>query len=515
MPADATLTIVPRPRGENPFRNDGVERDANGMLYYTGLPRSLMHVLRDHAASKPGEEALYEVGGERLTYREVWDRASKIAGGLRERGLGPGDRVAIHMPNGVTWVLALYGTIMAGGVAVPVNTRFSESEVEYVVNDSGARIAFHAGDELPQGDPYFDDSVDHDTIAAIFYTSGTTGFPKGATTTQGALLTNAENMLRCIGVDRDVPGRSVISVPLFHVTGCNAQLLSTMYLGGTSVILSALDLSVLISTIVTEKIDRVTTVPAVYALMISHPDFAGADVSHVEHIGYGGAPMAPALVHRVKEAFPNAQVRNGFGMTEGAALMTALPHAYAATHADSVGFACPTMDLALLDPDPETGVGELLVRGANVTRSYWNKPEATAAAIVDGWLHTGDMARIDDRGFTYIVDRKKDMINRGGENVYCVEVENAFIGLEGIAEVAVLGVPHEVLGEKVGAVIVPLPGATLDTEAIRATLRERIADFKVPQYVVLRPTPLPRNAGGKVLKTALKKEVTDWGPPLK
>ena len=273
--------------------------------------------------------------------------------------------------------------------------------------------------------------------------------------------------------------------------------------------LPALDLAVLLQTIVTERITFLVTVPAVYALLLGHPAFATTDVSGVRIAAYGGAPIAPALVQRLKSAFAQARVLNGFGMTESASLLTVLPDEYAAEHADSVGFACPVVDLALEDVDANTGVGELLARGPNVTAGYWNKPEATEAAFVDGWLRTGDLARIDSNGLTYIVDRAKDMINRGGENVYCVEVENALAGAPGVAEAAIVGVPDDVMGEKVGLIVVPVAGAVCDVAVVIASLRGKIADFKIPQFVSIRETPLPRNPGGKVLKPQLRRE-TQW-----
>jgi acyl-CoA synthetase (AMP-forming)/AMP-acid ligase II len=252
-------------------------------------------------------------------------------------------------------------------------------------------------------------------------------------------------------------------------------------------------------------------VPAIFWYALSQPDVASYDLSRVEHATYGGAPIAPSLVARIKAGFPKARVGNGFGLTETSSVSTFLPHEYADTHADSVGFAVPTVDLDVADPDSETGVGELLIRGANVVGGYWNKPDATAATFVDGWLRTGDLARVSPDGFTYIVDRAKDMINRGGENVYCVEVENALAAAPGVFEVAVIGVPDDMMGEKVGAVLVPTPGQPLDVPAVLAFARDRLADFKVPQFVALRPDPLPRNPGGKVLKPVLR-EQTSWEP---
>ena len=257
-----------------------------------------------------------------------------------------------------------------------------------------------------------------------------------------------------------------------------------------------------------------TSVPAIYHALTRHPKFADADLGAVRYVSYGGAPIAPDLVHRLQTAFPDARVGNGFGLTETSSVSTYLPDEYAAEHADSVGFAAPVVDLDVAEPDPGTGVGELLIRGPNVVAGYWRKPEQTAETFVDGWLHSGDLARIDDDGRVSIVDRKKDMINRGGENVYCVEVENALAAHPDVGEVAVIGVPDSMMGEKVGAVVVPRPGCTPDVASLTSFAREQLADFKVPQFVSVRGEPLPRNPGGKVLKAQLRDE-TEWGAPLR
>jgi len=245
-----------------------------------------------------------------------------------------------------------------------------------------------------------------------------------------------------------------------------------------------------------------------------HPKFAALDVSRVTWVSYGGAPIAESLVHQIQDAFPNARVGNGFGLTETSSLTSFLPHEEAAEHADSVGFALPVVDLALDEVDEESGVGELFVRGPNVVQGYWRKPQATRETFTDGWLHTGDLARVGADGLLYIVDRKKDMINRGGENVYCIEVENALAGAPGVGEAAVVPVPDEMMGEKVGAVIVSAVAGALDIDAVLAHCRSHLADFKIPQYVAVRAEPLPRNAGGKLLKRTLREE-TDWGKPLR
>jgi long-chain acyl-CoA synthetase len=491
-----------------PFDRDGTETGHDGVRRYTGLPQNLLQMLRRAVDTAPDAEALVELGGERITYGQLWERAARVAGGLRAAGVQPGDRVANRLGNGNDWVYAFWGTLLAGGVVVPVNTRFAEPEVRYVVEDSGAAYVVEPGAPLPDGEPLALTDQAHTDLAGIFYTSGTTGFPKGAMTTHENFLSNIETCLRCLGLPRE-PRSTLISVPLFHVTGCNSQLLVVTAVGGKSVIMPAFEVQAFLSAIHDERIDVLTTVPAIYWLALQQPNFAQIDTSSVVSLSYGGAPIAPDLVHRIKQAFPTARVGNGFGLTETSSVSTYLPDEYAAEHADSVGFAAPVVDLDLADPDPETGVGELLIRGPNVVAGYWQKEQQTRETFVDGWLHSGDLARIDDDGLVFIVDRKKDMINRGGENVYCVEVENALAAHPAVGEVAVVGVADSMMGEKVGAVVVPLAGRELDPQELLAFARERLADFKVPQFFSIRSEPLPRNPGGKVLKPPLR-EQTDW-----
>jgi long-chain acyl-CoA synthetase len=509
------MAVEPRARGAAPFDTSGIERDAAGIAHYAALPSSLVSMVRASVERHPDVEALVEVGGERLTYRQLWDRAARVAGGLVAAGVGRGDRVANLLPAGVDWVLGFLGTQLAGAVAVPVNTRFAPPEIEYVLDDSGASVVLRPGEPLPDGPPHADDALTPVDLAAIFYTSGTTGFPKGAMTTQENFLSNVETAVRVTGLDRaEGPTlRNLVSVPLFHVTGCNSQLLVQLALGGTTVVLPTFDVQAFLRTVVDERVNVLTSVPAIYALAMAQPNFGEFDVGAVTRISYGGAPIAPSLVRRITQRFPSARVGNGFGLTETSSIATYLPHEWAAEHADSVGFAAPVVDLSIAVLDEASGVGELLVRGPNVVAGYWNKPDATRETFVDGWLHSGDLARIDDQGLVRVVDRVKDMINRGGENVYCVEVENALAAVPGVAEAAVVGVPDEVMGEKVGAVLVPLPGTEIDADRVLAHLRELLADFKVPQFLAVRASPLPRNPGGKILKRELR--ATDWGSPLR
>ena len=494
------------------FDMTGVVRGEDGIKRYEGLPRNLVQMFRAAVDRDGAAEAVVETGGgPRLSYASLWDRAARVAGGLRGLGVQRGDRVAIRLGNGIDWVLAFLGAVLADAVVVPVNTRFTEEEANYVVTDSGAAYVFVPGAALPDGDALVVDDAEPSGAAAIFYTSGTTGFPKGAVTSHENFLSNAETCRRALSVD-PAGLRTLISVPLFHVTGCNSQLLVALYVGGTAVIMPVFEVAAFLRAIQEEAIDTMVTVPAIYWLAISQPTFADVDISRVRSVSYGGAPIAPDLVARLAKAFPQARLGNGFGLTETASVSTFLPHEFVA-HADSVGFPAPVCDVRLDAVAPD-GTGELLIRGPNVVSGYWNKPEATADTFTGGWLHSGDAARIDEEGLVYLVDRLKDMINRGGENVYCVEVENALAGAPGVYEAAVLGVPDEMMGEKVGAVIVPMPGVPLDVPAVLGYLGEHIADFKVPQYIALRDEPLPRNPGGKVLKAQLREE-TDWGRPLR
>ncbi|MFT3852797.1 MAG: AMP-binding protein [Ilumatobacteraceae bacterium] len=509
-----TITKQGRTSSPNPYPLDGIERGGDGVLRYTILPPSIVAMLRTRADADPAAEAIVEVGGARLTYRELWDAAARVAGGLRASGVAGGDRVAIRLPNGADWVVAFFGCLLAGAVAVPVNTRFSEHEVDHVVADSGASVVISTGTPLPAGTPFaFEDGRSSD-LAAIFYTSGTTGFPKGAMLPHSCFLATCENRVRVTGTAGEPALRNLVSVPLFHVTGCCSQLMFTLWCGGTTVIMPAFSVQPFLHALVDERINIATSVPAIWWLAINQPNFASFDTRGLRHLSYGGAPMAPELVGRVRSAFPNAHLGNGFGLTETTAIATFLPDAWCASRPETVGFPAPVTEVDLFEPDPATGVGELLVRGQNVVDGYWNAPERTAETFVDGWLHTGDLARIDADGFVQIVDRLKDMVNRGGENVYCVEVENALVQHPDVFEVAVLGVPDPMMGEKVGAVIVPRPGSALSGAAIRSWALEQIADFKVPQFVVVRDEPLPRNPGGKVLKPTLR-ETIEWGDQLR
>jgi long-chain acyl-CoA synthetase len=497
-----------------PFDQSGIIRGADGIKRYQGLSSSLVSMLRSSAEKAPNSEAIVEAAGPRVTYRELWDRSARIAGGLRQAGIERGDRVAIRLGNGLDWCLAFFGIQLAAAIAVPVNTRFSESETQYVIDDSGSKFVFQPGGALPEGPPLVIENAMSQDVAAIFYTSGTTGFPKGAMTTHENFLSNIESCRRVIDLPFDGSLRTLVSVPLFHVTGCNSQLLPACAALGCTVIMPSFDVQTFLRLTVEERINSLVSVPAIYWLALNQPNFCEIDVTGVRYATYGGAPTPPDLVARIMEGFPHARVGNGFGLTETCSVATFLPHEYSSKRPETVGFAAPVVDVKLDEALYEPGVGELLIRGPNVVKGYWNKPEATAETFTDGWLHSGDLARLDEQGFVQIVDRAKDMVNRGGENVYCVEVENALAAYPAVFEVAVLAVPDEMMGEKVGAVIVPKPRAQVDVADLLAFADTRLADFKIPQYVVVRNEALPRNPGGKILKKRLREEIA-WGEPVR
>lgn len=287
-----------------PFDQSGITRGADDIARYDGRPRSLLEMLRNTVDQRPTAEAIVEIGGGRINYCELWDRSARLAGGLKNLGIAQGDRVAIRLGNGLDWCIAFWGTLMAGAVVVPVNTRFAEPEVEYVINDSGSRFVFLAGQPLPAGDPFAVENLSPADLAAIFYTSGTTGFPKGAMTTHENFLSNTETCRRIAPLPSDGSVRTLVSVPLFHVTGCNSQLLSSCEGGGTTVIMRTFDVQAFLRAIGEERINSLTSVPAIHWMAINQPNFNEIDTSGVRWVMYGGAPIAPELVGRIAAASP-------------------------------------------------------------------------------------------------------------------------------------------------------------------------------------------------------------------
>jgi long-chain acyl-CoA synthetase len=361
--------------------------------------------------------------------------------------------------------------------------------------------------------------------ATILYTSGTTGRPKGALGTHRNMTSNigaggisaARNFLRAGEPlpEMDplkVPQRcTLLVVPMFHATGLSATLGPTMNSGGKIVLMRRWDAEPAMRLIEREKVSSTGGVPTIAWQLIEHPARSKYDLSSLVAVTYGGAPSAPELVRKIVEIFPGSQPGNGWGMTETTATFTSHMGPDYSNRPDSAGPAAPVGEMHVRDPAdgktilPAGSVGELWVKGPQVVKLYWNKPEATAETFQDGWLRTGDLARIDEEGFLFIIDRAKDMLIRGGENIYCVEVENALYDHPDVMDAAIVGIPHKTLGEEPGAVVHLKPGGTATEAELRAFVRERLAGFKVPVKVAFWPETLPRNANGKILKTELKK----------
>jgi long-chain acyl-CoA synthetase len=360
--------------------------------------------------------------------------------------------------------------------------------------------------------------------ATILYTSGTTGKPKGALGTHRNMTSNigaggisaTRNFLRAgqplpESDPHKLPQRvTLLVVPFFHATGLSATLGPTMNSGGKIVLMRRWDAEPAMRLIERERVSSTGGVPTIAWQLIEHPARTKYDLSSLVAVTYGGAPSAPELVRRIGETFPGSQPGNGWGMTETTATFTSHLGRDYENRPDSAGPAAPVGEMQIRDPAdgktvlPIGAVGELWCKGPQVVKLYWNKPEATAETFVDGWLRTGDLARLDDEGFLFIIDRAKDMLIRGGENIYCVEVENALYEHPAVMDAAIVGIPHKTLGEEPGAVVHLKPGATATEGELRAFVRERLAGFKVPVKVVFWPEMLPRNANGKIVKTELK-----------
>ncbi|MEV4064808.1 class I adenylate-forming enzyme family protein [Nonomuraea dietziae] len=499
-----------------------------------------------------GEKDFLIYEDERISYEQHYRLAATLANRLvEEYGVVKGDRVAIAMRNYPEWVVSFSAVLAAGAIAVPLNAWWTAQELAYGVSDSGAKVLIADGERaerlagtgvpliVTRGAPQegaraFDEvlgevradvtlpsvELSPEDPATIFYTSGTTGLPKGALGSHRNLgqapMTVAYSLIRAVVMaGKDPSGTTgerrvtLLTVPLFHVTGCFAVMTGTMFTGGALALMYKWDPLLALQLIEREKITGMTGVPTNAWQLLSHPDVDKYDLSSLTGISYGGAPAPPKLMERITNELPGRAPSNGYGMTETTALAINNSGADYARKPDSIGLPSAVVDVRISDPSgaplPVGEVGELCLRGPNVIMGYWNKPSATAETFVDGWLHTGDLARVDEEGFVYIVDRAKDMVIRGGENVYCAEVEAALFEHPSVDDAAVIGVPHDELGEEVGAVIRLSAPAT--PEELTAFLKERIAGFKVPAHFWFRDAELPRNPGGKILKTRLRQEV--------
>ena len=551
------------------------EQEVRGitMRVFDAAPPDLRTVWEMSAGFADNTYLVYE--DESMTYGEAHARVRRLAHALvDDYGVGRGDRVAIAMRNYPEWVLAYWATVSVGATVVGANAWWTSSELEYGLSDSTPRVivadderierllpildGLRATDPLdviavrtdgaqpddfarwedvtdPEGAPADLPSaeIDPDDDACIFYTSGTTGFPKGAQLTHRSCVTNimhcafsafvsatATAMLNPPAESTDAPAadaapsQTVIMAPtpLFHVTANNCLLQPGTMTGAKLVYLRKWDAGRALELIEREKVNTFAGVPTMNRELIMHPDWATRDTSSLGAMSGGGAAVQPDLVEKISEAKGSTQAQTGYGLTETSGIITGLGGIFFRDRPTSVGPPMPTFEAKVVDEDgnalPTGERGELCVKGPAVVKGYLNRPEATADAIVDGWFHTGDVAHIDDDGCIYIVDRIKDMVLRGGENIYRSEVEAAVYDHPSVAEAAVFGVPDERLGETVGIAIHLAPGSTLTEDELRVHLEPKLAGFKIPEHVWFRDEPLPQNASGKFLKRALQEELT-------
>ncbi len=533
-----------------------VEQEVLGhkLRCFRNAPPSVREFWLSTAAYGDRTYLIYE--GERLTYAQAHAQAGSLAAWLAEQGVQPGDRVAIAMRNYPEWLVAYWSCVSCGIAVVGMNAWWTAEEMEYALKDSqpkvlicdaerlarfreieanvppvklvGVRlddypadvtpwsvVASHPG-EMPQV------TVDPDADACIFYTSGTTGFPKGAQLTHRGCIANLMNMLfagassalameRAVGeVPPEVPPVPVVllTTPLFHVTANNCGAYLTSAAGGTIVLMYRWDAGEALKLIEREKISSVSGVPVMSRELINHPDFATTDTSSLTGLSGGGAQVPPDLVLKIEEAVATARPTTGYGMTETCGIITSVSGDFFVDRPDTAGPYMPSFEAKIVDDDgnelPLGEVGELWVKGSPVIKGYLNRPDASAQTITDGWLHTGDVARMDEDKFIYIVDRKKDLVIRGGENISCTEVEACVYRHPAVAECCVFGVPDQRLGEEIGVAVVLKPGASCTEAELQQHCLDHMSKHKVPRYVWFEAEALPRNASGKFLRRELR-----------
>ena len=539
------------------FEMDEVDIRGVRTRVWKNAPPSLRWLIEASRAHGQRLFSIYE--DERVSYDANFRAVAILARHLAASGVGKGDRVALAMRNLPEWPVAFFAATAIGAVMVPLNAWWTGAELEYGLADSGA-VMLIADDErhqrllphfanlpalrhvlvsratttltgasrleevigTPQGWASLTEEalppaeIDTDDDATIFYTSGTTGAPKGALGTHRNLMTNimsggyaaARSFLRRgEPIPEPQPRTALTVIPLFHVTACSAGLMGTVAGGSTSVYMRRWDPIRAMEIIEREKVNMTGGVPTIAWQLIEHPDRHKYDLSSIEAIAYGGAPSAPELVKKIYEEF-GALPGNGWGMTETMATVTSHSSEDYINRPTSAGPPVAVADLEIRDEDgttvlPAGEVGELWARGPMIVKGYWHKPEASAATFIDGWVRTGDLARLDDEGFVYIVDRAKDMIIRGGENIYSTEVENCLYAHPAVTDCALIGLPHRTLGEEPAAVVHLAPGMEASEADLQAWVKGRLAAFKTPVAIRFVKETLPRNANGKILKREL------------
>ncbi len=559
LPTDAEIQAALTAPGAA-FEMTEVEVQGVRLRVWKNGPDTLRAVLE---RSRTFGDAPYLVqGARRISHAAHYAAVARFARLLIDRdGLRKGERVAIAMENRPDWSVAFFAAAAVGAVVTPLNTWWTGPELAYALRDSGAalliadgrmaeRIAPHlpetsvrtaiaVGGEAPPPFEQMEDlcegtvgavtlpavDIAPDDPATIFYTSGTTGPPKGALGTHRNICTvpisraygQARALLRA-GQSLPAPGEpqnqraSLLAVPLFNATGCHSVLITCACFGIKLVMMDGWDPDDALALIERERITHFGGVPTVLWQVMEAPSFGTRDLSSVEGVAYGGSPAPPELLARIRDKLPAAIPGNGYGLTETSSVTTLNMAGDYDRKPDSVGQPVAVCDLKVVDEAGQTvaagETGEIWIRGPNVVGGYWNNSPATEEAFTDGWHRTGDLGRVDDEGFVYLLGRIKDIVIRGGQNVQCMEVEAALHSHAAVMDAAVVGLPHRVLGEEVAAVVQALPGAAVDEAALVAHAAAKLAPYKVPVRIEVRTVPLPRNANGKVLKPRLVAELT-------
>ena len=511
--------------------------DNRNLRCFNERPRSVYELLRDAVAKRPDGDGVVD-GSLRLSWCDVKLRADDLARGLVRRGVQSGDRVGLLMGNRAEFVITVFALARLGAVCVPVGTRSQPDEIAYALEDSSACAVIAdedmvsrmpAAHEVPRLrlrislSPHPDWSTCDDLLAAakldapapefagneeetafILYTSGTTGRPKGAMLTHLNVVHSALHYETCMGLGP--LDRSIVAVPMSHVTGLVAQLLAIVRCAATLLVMPVFKVEKFLELGQLERITHTLMVPAMYNLCVARGDFGAWDLTSWRIGAFGGAPMPPATIDTLGNSLPDLVLMNAYGATETASPVSMMPPGQTNAHADSVGQPVPCADILVVDlqgePVPAGQSGEIWIRGPMVVKGYWNNPQATAVSITEGYWHSGDIGRFDTAGFLYVLDRLKDVINRGGYKVYSSEVEAVLAAHPLVIEAATVGRPCPMLGERVHAFVVVREG--LDAQTLKNFCATRLSDYKVPETFTFSDIPLARNPNGKLLKKPLR-----------
>ncbi len=555
---EAAIEAITSTQGPFPLREEII--GGRGQRVFGGLPDSLRDLYA--FAATYGDKDCLVYGDQRHSFADVLRQASVLAGQLSVRyGIRKGDRVAIAMRNCPEWCISFLAVTSLGAVAVPMNSWWQGEELAYGLKDSGASLVILDGARhsriagwlpgsgirvlgvetdravLPAEVDRLEDllnaatpmelppvAIGPEDLALILYTSGTTGRPKGVLSTQRnvisalgtwlVLITAMAVVDGTVGQEPEIQPAILLSLPLFHVTGLHSLLLLSLAIGRKVVVMRKWDVDTALELIQSERITHFNGVPTMSMELMDHPRLGDYDLSTLVDISAGGAARPAEQVAKLIEKFQNARPSLGYGLTETNAVGCVFGQEDYVDRPRSVGRpTAPLVEVRIIDEAgkvvPPGLSGEICIRSPAVACGYWNQPEATAAAFPDGWCRTGDLGYLDSEGFLYIVDRLKDIIIRGGENISCLEVEEALYGYPGIAEAAVFSLPDQRLGEIVGAAIMMRDGAEADPEQIRAFVAGRLARFKVPEHIWCLTEHLPRTASGKISKKQLRSELIE------